>query len=294
MFTINLDEKIDSVSINYLNTSIILYKTMENIFYRVLLNDRIKIEPKYLSKDYRNYLLTRLKDMLEGICSKHGYIKEGSIEIYKVAPGNIELIGLNGSVVFDVYYYADICNPLIGNVLKATVTNVNKFGILAESASILEIIIAKNSVNITHDSGVDLERVQIGHQIMVEVIGKKFELNDKKISIVGKIVSGASTSSTKPKKVIKEDRVDDEDDVDDIDVAAADVIADGEDEEDKEKDDDETSLNENENEDEDEEFQKGGNEFFDSDEDQDEEEYEFYSEEEFDEEGDVDGDVDDD
>lgn len=265
---------------------------MENIFYRTLLNDRLKIEPKYLSKDYRLYIQSKLKGMLEGTCSKHGYIKKGSIEIYKVAPGFIELIGLNGSVVFEVYYYADVCNPLIGNVLKATVTNVNKFGILAESSNILEIIIAKNSVNITHDYGIDLEKVQIGHQVMVEVIGKKFELNDNKISVVGKIVSGI-TSTIKQKKVVKDDKVDkiDEDDVEDD----VDVLVDGEEEEEKENEDDDNSLKDlnelNELNDEDEEeFQKGGNEFFDSDEDQCDDEYEFYSEEDnFDEEDEDEG-----
>jgi len=265
---------------------------MDNIFYRVLLSDKVKIEPRYLSKDYRSYVSNKLKGSMEGICTKHGYIKEGSIELYKVAPGNIELIGLNGNIVYDVYYYADICNPLIGNVIKATVTNVNKFGILAEVANILEIIIAKNSVNITHDNGVDLDSVQIGNQVMVEVIGKKFELNDKKISIVGKITTGSSSSSSK-KKVYKEDLtktgVEEDDEAEDIDVVPE--VGGGENEGDEEDEDadaeegdedaDELELLE----DGEEEYQKGGNEFFDSDEEVEEDAYEFYS----DEEGEADG-----
>lgn len=266
---------------------------MDNIFYRVLLSDKVKIEPRYLSKDYRAFVSNKLKESSEGICTKHGYIKEGSIELYKVAPGNIELIGLNGSIVYDVYYYADICNPLIGNVIKATVTNVNKFGILAEVANILEIIIAKNSVNITHDNGVDLESIQIGNQVMVEVIGKKFELNDKKISIVGKITNGSGSSVSK-KKTLKEDLVktgvDEDDDAEDIDVVPEvgggedaeeddDAEADEGDEADAEEGDELELLEEEE------EYQKGGNEFFDSDEEVEEDAYEFYS----DEEGEADG-----
>lgn len=271
---------------------------MDNIFYRVLLSDKVKIEPRYLSKDYRSYVSNKLKGSMEGICTKHGYIKEGSIELYKVAPGNIELIGLNGNIVYDVYYYADICNPLIGNVIKATVTNVNKFGILAEVANILEIIIAKNSVNITHDNGVDLENIQIGNQVMVEVIGKKFELNDKKISIVGKITTGSGSSSKKkvPKEDLVKTGVEEDDDAEDIDVVPEvgggdDADAEEEDE-DAEAEEDVEEADELELEDE-EEYQKGGNEFFDSDEEVEEDAYEFYSDEEGEADGgDVEGDDD--
>lgn len=272
---------------------------MDNIFYRVLLSDKVKIEPRYLSKDYRSYVSNKLKGSMEGICTKHGYIKEGSIELYKVAPGNIELIGLNGNIVYDVYYYADICNPLIGNVIKATVTNVNKFGILAEVANILEIIIAKNSVNITHDNGVDLDSVQIGNQVMVEVIGKKFELNDKKISIVGKITTGSSSSSKKkvPKEDLAKTGVEEDDDAEDIDVVPEVGENEG-DEEDEDADAEEGDEDADELElleDGEEEYQKGGNEFFDSDEEVEEDAYEFYSDEEGEAEGgggDADGDDD--
>lgn len=261
---------------------------MDAIFYRVMLNDRVKIEPRYLSKDFRKYILQKLKSNIEGICSKHGFVREDSIEIYKVAPGNIELVGLNGSIVFDVYFYAEVCNPLIGNVIKATVSNVNKFGILAEAGGILEIIIAKNSVNIVHDNVVDLETIKIGDSVFVEVVGKKFELNDKKISIVGKIVSGTPVSwkpvATKKDKREKEEE--EEEIPQDDDAAVANETEDGDDSDEEKEDSDDDADSEAgdgaEQEDDDDIFKVGGNEFFDSDDDEFEEaqQYGFYSDEE--------------
>ena len=251
-----------------------------NIFYRVMLNDRIKIEPKYLSKSYRTYVTNRLKNSMEGVCTKHGLIKQGSIDVYKVAPGCIELIGLDGSVVFDVYYHAEVCNPLVGSIIKANVVNVNKFGILAESAGILEIIVAKNSVNIAHDSVVNLDTIQIGQTVTVEVVGKKFELGDKKISIVGRIVSTEtkvpSTMAATKKLVVPDAAEDgDEEDVDDN------VDEEEEEEKDEDAEDVEESLIDIDDEDPEALYQDGGNEFFDSDEeDAGNQEYEFYSEEE--------------
>jgi hypothetical protein len=71
---------------------------------------------------------------------------------------------------------------------------MNRFGILAEvriaedhySTSVLEIIIAKNSVSIVSD--IDLDKIKIGDEVNIEVVGKKFNLGDKKISVIGKIV----------------------------------------------------------------------------------------------------------
>lgn len=177
----------------------------DNIFMRMLLNDKVKLEPAFLSKRYKEEVLRRLKLRLEGVCSRHGFIKPNSIQLHKVCMGKVELVSLNGNVQFDVSFYADICNPLIGSVIKSKVLNVNKFGILAEAEGVVEIIIAKNSIGI--QSEIDLNRVRIGDELLIEVVGKKFELNDKKISLIGRVVKDA-------KAILKsnEDFVEDEGD----------------------------------------------------------------------------------
>jgi DNA-directed RNA polymerase subunit E'/Rpb7 len=157
-----------------------------NIFMRMLLTEKVKLEPSFLHKNYRDEVLRRLKLKVEGICSRHGYIRKDTIEIHKICIGRIELIGLNGNTEFDVMFYADICNPLLGSILRCKVSNINKFGILAEAEGVIEAIIAKNSVNIHSD--IDLDKIRIGDDILIEVIGKKYELNDKKISLIGRAV----------------------------------------------------------------------------------------------------------
>jgi DNA-directed RNA polymerase subunit E'/Rpb7 len=170
---------------------------MENpdIFVKVLLSEKVKLEPKYIHKNFKKEVLRRLQQKLENICSKHGFIKQHSIEIYKVQPGLVELVSLNGYIQYDVHFHALVCNPLVGTIIEAKVTNTNRFGILAEAGSILEIIIAKNSVSIISD--VNLDDIKVGDGVKVEVIGKKYELNDKKISIVGRIIKDVSTSKKK-------------------------------------------------------------------------------------------------
>lgn len=169
-------------------------KSNDHIFVRMQLCEKIKLEPAFISKNYKEEVFKRLKSKVEGICTKHGYIKPNSIEIYKICSGRVELIGLNGSTVFDVYFFADVCNPLLGSVLKCRVSNINKFGILVEAGNIIEAIVAKNSVSIQSD--VDLEKIRIGDEVMIEVVGKKYELNDKKISLIARIVKNKDEIKT--------------------------------------------------------------------------------------------------
>ena len=153
---------------------------------KVLLKDKIKLMPNELNKDCKSILLRSLKNKLEGVCSKHGYIHTNSIELYKIAPGIVEVGNLNGSSIFNIYFYASVCNPSVNSTIKAIVMDINRFGILAETG-VLQIIVAKNSVNI--ESEIDLETVVVGDEITVEIIGKKFELGDKKMRIIGRALS---------------------------------------------------------------------------------------------------------
>jgi DNA-directed RNA polymerase subunit E'/Rpb7 len=185
---------------------------------KTLLKERIKLEPRYLTSTFKDELLNRLKLKVEGICTKHGFISKNSIEIYKVAPGIVEIASLNGNVVYDVYFYGNVCNPLIGSIIKSVkVVNLNRFGILAEArfagdkyaSSILEIIIAKNSVNIV--SEIDLESIKIDDDINIEVVGKKFNIGDRKISIIGKIVKDVKKE---PRYKVNQHIIDDDDEED--------------------------------------------------------------------------------
>lgn len=237
-----------------------------NTFLKMQLCERIKIEPSFLHKNFKNEVLRRLKLKVEGICSKHGYVKPDSIEIIKICAGRVELIGLNGNTQFDVIFSALVCNPLLGSVIRCRVVNINKFGILAEAGGIIEAIIAKNSVSI--QSEIDLDKVHIGDDVLVEVVGKKYELNDKKISIIGKIIKDTTKVSSNiayggnNKKAIFENEEEDFDN-DDIPTLEAGAISDNDSNEEEEEQDDESDGVADDSES---ELKEGGN-FFSDDED---------------------------
>lgn len=171
--------------------------TIGSVFVRTLLQDKVKIIPSLLGKNLEHVILNILRKKYEAKCSQYGYIKTDSLAIYKYSMGSIIAPSLNGDIQFTVQFYAHVFNPVIGQIIKAKVVNANKFGILAECESFVEIIIAKNTSTLTSD--IDLNTVNIGDVINVEILGKKYELNDKKISIVGRAVQDISTPSTTSK-----------------------------------------------------------------------------------------------
>lgn len=184
----------------------------DNIFVTMSINDKVKLTAQSLNSSLKKQLLHKLQSKFEGKCSHHGYIRKNSIKLddNKYSPGSLQEFSLNGDIMFMVSFQADVCNPAIGSIVQAKVINVNSFGILAEN-EILEIIIAKQIQN----TNINYDNIKTGSEISVEILGKKQQLNDQKISIVGKIVEGSG-----PKLVFDEmEREYDDNDEDNIDDA---------------------------------------------------------------------------
>lgn len=245
---------------------------MENdtIFVKSLLTDKVKIQPKLLNKNVDALILATLKSKFEGKCTHHGYIRPNSISIVKCSMGHVIAVSLNGDVSYNVQFTAAVCNPSIDAIIAAKVLNTNKFGILAEygitlqngeTVPVLEIIVAKNALDA--NSSVDFESIKIGDTINVMVLGKKYELNDQKISVIGKIIT-----STDIKFENKVDFETDDDDNESNDEDDNTSVVNNENSEDDEEDDDE----EEEEEEVDNEDQESDNEDnnFGSDHDEDE------------------------
>ena len=114
----------------------------------------------------------------------------------------------NGNTSFCVLCLAEICNPIQGSIIKCKVKNINKMGVLAEgyydNIPILEIIIPSNSAGIK--SEINLETLVKGQEIKIEVCGKKYQLFDKHISIIGRAIKN------KDEFIKNEIKADDDDD----------------------------------------------------------------------------------
>ena len=169
--------------------------SVESYCLRSPLRDTVLVKPHMIGSNYREVVLHLLRSF-EGVCSRHGYIVPGSISVHKIDNGNVQAFSLNGDVCYNVRYYASVCNPPIGAVLNARIVNMNKFGIMTHSVitaedgtfkPVIESIITRQPAGPTLGSDVDLDTLKIGDTVFVEILGKKFDLNDKKISVIGRV-----------------------------------------------------------------------------------------------------------
>jgi hypothetical protein len=96
---------------------------------------------------------------------------------------------MNGDTVFSVRYQAHVCNPPVGLVVKAIVTDSNAFAVFARSGimdddgeftPLLDVILTRAQ----HESDDRLSKLESGNDIFVEIMGKRFELGDTRISAV--------------------------------------------------------------------------------------------------------------
>jgi DNA-directed RNA polymerase subunit E'/Rpb7 len=160
------------------------------LFIPIKFRTTIILTPSEINKDYETTILTKLKNNYESICSKYGYIKKDTIKIIKRSVGQLKKEHFNSNCYFDVICIAEICNPAQGSIIKCKVKAKNSLGVLAEgyydNIPILQIIIPKISAGI--QSEINIDTINIGDEIKIEVCGKKYQLFDKHISIIGRAI----------------------------------------------------------------------------------------------------------
>ena len=182
-----------------------------SLFIPIKFRTHVQLTPSEMDLRFEQRLLHKLRNTYEGVCSRFGFIKPGSIQIIQRSIGQLMKPHFNGHIKFELNLLAEVCNPVDGMIVTAVVRNKNQLGILAESSvsidgatiSVLDIIIPKRTAGIT--SEILLDELQIGDGIHVEVLGKRYQLNDKKISIIGRGVPSTKPSTRHSHQWVEED-----------------------------------------------------------------------------------------
>ena len=127
-----------------------------------------------------NILLDKIKENYGDRCVSNGYLDGSSIEIVERTIGKIIASHLNGDIIYDVRFSANICNPIKGMEITATVENINKMGIMAKVKPLVIVLARQHHINRKC-----FKNITVGQEIKLVVVGSRFELNDKEISVIG-------------------------------------------------------------------------------------------------------------
>ena len=181
---------------------------IQSVYSRCMLTRKIVLPISTIGKTLKENIEENIKATFEGKCVVEGYVKPHSSKIITYSSGVIQ--GGN-KVTFEVVFECDVCFPVEGMIIPCVAKNITKAGIRAESAndvpSPIVVFLAKDH----HFNSTQFAEVKEGDKINVRVIGQRFELNDKYISIIAELVKekevpiGAFQKEKKPKIVIEDE-----------------------------------------------------------------------------------------
>jgi DNA-directed RNA polymerase subunit E'/Rpb7 len=157
----------------------------ENIYSKSILIKRINIPIKNINKKIDELLKKKIVDAYEGRCVSEGFIKKNSYKFISKSCGVIS----GNTINIDVIFECELCLPVEGMTYKCIIRNKTKAGIRAEideDNSPVIIFIARDH----HNNNQTFLKANEGDTINVTVIGQRYELNDKYISVIGEIKNG--------------------------------------------------------------------------------------------------------
>ena len=150
------------------------------IYSRCLITRSILLPISSVGRNIMEILEKKVISTIEGKCLVEGFVKPKSTKIVTYSSGIIQ----GSNIVFEIVIECEVCFPVEGMLISCVAKNITKAGIRAESAydnpSPVVIFIARDH----HYSVAQFANIQEGDKFTARVIGQRFELNDKYISVI--------------------------------------------------------------------------------------------------------------
>lgn len=179
------------------------------LYSSAIITQTVHIAITNIGRNIDNTLKNIIANNIEGKCVSEGFIKPKSVEIISYSNG----VQSGYNIVFEVVIECLVCNPVEGMIISCIAKNITKAGIRAsvsDDNDPLVIFIARDH-NYLSKAFSDIEENQ---EIKIRVIGQRYELNDKYISVIGELIEGPK-GKTKIPIELGNDIDDIDDDIDD-------------------------------------------------------------------------------
>ena len=160
-----------------------------DLYINSLISKKIYVPIVNIGRNIREVILQIISEEIEGKCIKEGYIKPDSIRIQSFSSGLVK----GDNIIFEVVMECKVCYPVEGMIINCIAKNITKAGIRAEipgDFSPVVIFIARdhNFMSSYFNS------IKENQSIQIKVIGQRFELFDKYISVIGLLIESIKKS----------------------------------------------------------------------------------------------------
>ena len=169
------------------------------IYSKILITRSIPLHIRNIGNNLKDVLERKLASEIEGKCIAEGYIKPNSVAVLTYSSGIIR----GNKIIFEIVFECLVSSPVEGMHIRCVAKNITKAGIRAEiddasGISPLVIFIARDHHQITPY----FSSIKESSEIKVRVIGQRFELNDKYISIIAELIEPSREKVLQKKKLV--------------------------------------------------------------------------------------------
>lgn len=159
-------------------------KSRDNPLYtQIVISKKVSVPMNKVGSNLKTTILQIIDSKISGKCISEGFIKPNSINILSFSNGIQE----SNNIKFEVVLECLVCSPVEGQIINCIAKNITKAGIRAEindDYNPLVIFVARDHNYLNKN----FSNIKESQDISVRVIGQRFELNDKNISVIAELV----------------------------------------------------------------------------------------------------------
>lgn len=163
-----------------------------SIYSNCLISRHISVPIVEIGKNIAEVIKSYIVQQFEGKCIVEGYIKPTSTKIINYSSGIVK----STYIIFEVVFECQTCFPVEGMTIECVAKNITKAGIRGESKdhkpSPIVVFIARDH----HYSMPYFSSIKENDTFTAKVIGQRFELNDKFVSVIAELVDTRRNSAS--------------------------------------------------------------------------------------------------
>lgn len=169
------------------------------VFIKSVLEKKVYLSINEIGGNIKETLQKKLNEMTYNKCIVEGFIQPGSISILSYSCGLVQNDGIEFCTIFE----CKITNPVEGQLIECKCKTITKAGIHAHviqnDVIPVQVFLAREHHNINQQ----FNNIKEEQDLLVNVIGTRFELNDPYICVIAKLVD--RNNEKYKTKVIKKD-----------------------------------------------------------------------------------------
>lgn len=170
--------------------------TLDNshVYIPSLLTQKTVLKYDEVNSELFHILEEKIKKLNEGKCIKEGYVKNNSVKLLTYSSGEL----FDNKILFECVFECLITNPVESTVINCITKSITKVGVRAElivdkEVSPYVIFIARDH----HYNNESFSQIKENDILQVRILGQRYELNDKFISIIAELISINNYSTLK-------------------------------------------------------------------------------------------------